>query len=109
MGRELGGREFRIWLRSAMYVFGRGVAEWLGISRPPPPTNQPSREAGTIPAAITQQIASLSCTQKRCHGLAVFPIGFALFDERAQTFLGIFEAVEFVEENVHGVLETVAK
>src|SRR6266700_304685 len=40
---------------------------------------------------------------------AVFPIGFALFDERAQTFLRIFEAVEFVEENVHGVLETVAQ
>src|SRR5579859_234565 len=41
--------------------------------------------------------------------LAVFPIGFALFDEGAQAFLRIFEAVEFVEENVHGVLETIAQ
>lgn len=40
---------------------------------------------------------------------AVFPIGFALFDESAQTFLRIFEAVKLVEENVHGVLETIAQ
>src|SRR5215467_7175107 len=40
---------------------------------------------------------------------AVFPIRFALFNERAQTFLRIFEAIEFVEENVHGVLEAVTK
>src|SRR5256884_4629576 len=36
---------------------------------------------------------------------AILPIGFALFDQRSQTFLRIFEAVEFVEEDIHGVLE----
>src|SRR5262252_6706154 len=46
---NLAAGEFRIWLQSAMYVFGRGVTEWLGIPRPPPPTNQPSREAGNNP------------------------------------------------------------
>src|SRR5215472_1622052 len=40
---------------------------------------------------------------------AVLPIGFALFDQRAQTFLRILEAVEFVEEDIHGVLEAVAQ
>src|SRR5690242_14858393 len=41
--------------------------------------------------------------------LPVFPIGFTLFHERAQTFLRILEAVKFVEKNVHGVLEAVAQ
>src|SRR5439155_1518612 len=40
---------------------------------------------------------------------AILPIGFALFDQRSQTFLRIFEAVEFVEEDIHGVLEAVAQ
>jgi len=34
-------------------------------------------------------------------GSAVFPVGFALFEQGAQAFLGILEAVEFVEENIH--------
>jgi hypothetical protein len=41
--------------------------------------------------------------------LAVFPVGFSLFAEGAQAFLGIFEAVEFVEEDVHGIAEAVAE
>jgi hypothetical protein len=41
--------------------------------------------------------------------LTVFPVGFALFDQRVQAFLRIFEAVEFVQENAHGVLEAVTE
>ena len=41
--------------------------------------------------------------------LTVLPVGFALFDEGAETFLGVFEAVEFVEEDVHGIAETVTE
>jgi hypothetical protein len=40
--------------------------------------------------------------------LAVFPVGFALFAEGAEAFLRIFKAVEFVEEDVHGIAEAVA-
>jgi hypothetical protein len=31
----------------------------------------------------------------------VFPVWFALFDQSAQPFLGIFETVKLVEKNVH--------
>src|SRR5690348_7264528 len=48
-----------------------------------------------------------SRAQKRA--LAVLPIGFALFDQGAETFLGILEAIELVQENVHGVFKTVAQ
>ena len=41
--------------------------------------------------------------------LTVLPVGLAFFAERAEAFLGIFQAVEFIEENVHGVAETVAE
>ena len=41
--------------------------------------------------------------------LAVFPVGFALFAEGAETLLRIFQAIEFVEEDVHGIAEPVAK
>src|SRR5207248_602044 len=54
-------------------------------------------------------VSYLSRIETNEDGSAIFPIGFALFHQRAQTFLGIFEAVKFVEENVHGMLETVAK
>ena len=40
--------------------------------------------------------------------LAVFPVGFALFAEGAEAFLRIFKAIEFVEEDVHGIAEAVA-
>lgn len=41
--------------------------------------------------------------------LAIFPVGFALFTECAEAFLRIFQAVEFVEEDVHGIAEPVAE
>jgi hypothetical protein len=41
-------------------------------------------------------------------GSTIFPIGLALFDQGAQAFLGILKAIEFIEENVHGILEAVA-
>jgi len=34
---------------------------------------------------------------------AVFPVGLAFFDQRAQALLGIFQAVQFVQENIHGL------
>src|SRR5205085_996184 len=40
---------------------------------------------------------------------AILPIGFAFFDERTQAFLRIFEAVQLIEENIHGMLQTVAQ
>src|SRR5690348_6433275 len=46
---------------------------------------------------------------KERKGSAVLPIGLALFDEGAQTFLRIFEAIEFVEENVHRMFKAVAQ
>jgi plasmid replication initiation protein len=36
--------------------------------------------------------------------LAVFPVGLALFHQRVQPFLRIFQAIELVQENSHGVL-----
>jgi hypothetical protein len=39
---------------------------------------------------------------------AIFPVGLALFDERAQPFLGILEAIKLIEKNIHGLLEAVA-
>src|SRR5258708_23672003 len=41
--------------------------------------------------------------------LAVFPVGFALFAEGAEALLGIFQAIEFVEEDVHGIAEPAAE
>src|ERR1700721_3879387 len=41
--------------------------------------------------------------------LAIFPVGFAFLDEGAEAFLGVFKAVEFVEEDVHGIAEAVAE
>src|SRR6267143_7143192 len=32
---------------------------------------------------------------------AILPVGLALFHQRAQTFLRILKAVEFIQENVH--------
>jgi hypothetical protein len=40
---------------------------------------------------------------------AVFPVGLALFDQGAQAFLGIFQAVQFIQENIHGVFQAVAQ
>jgi hypothetical protein len=42
-------------------------------------------------------------------GLAIFPVGLALFDERAKTFLGIFQAIKFVQKNIHGIFQAIAK
>ncbi len=42
-------------------------------------------------------------------GLAVLPVGLGLFDQGAEAFLRIFEAVEFVQENVHGMFEPLAQ
>ena len=40
---------------------------------------------------------------------AVFPVWFALFDQRAKAFLGIFKTVKFVEEDVHGIFQALAQ
>src|SRR6266478_1379799 len=40
---------------------------------------------------------------------AILPVGFAFFDESAKAFLRIFEAVEFVEKDVHRFLQSFAK
>ena len=40
---------------------------------------------------------------------AIFPVWFTLFDQRPQAFLGILQAIKLVEENVHGVFETIAQ
>ena len=39
---------------------------------------------------------------------AVLPIGLALFDQGAEAFLGIFQAIKLVQENVHGIFQAVA-
>jgi len=49
-----------------------------------------------------------TCGQLRREASAVFPVGFAFFAEGAEAFLGIFEAVEFVEEDVHGIAQAIA-
>ena len=41
--------------------------------------------------------------------LAVFPVGLAFFDERPQTFLRIFQPVQFVQENIHRVFQPIAQ
>src|SRR5713226_9049881 len=40
---------------------------------------------------------------------AVLPVGLALSDQRAQTFLRSLEAVELIQENVHRMLETLTQ
>src|ERR1700739_2214795 len=42
-----------------------------------------------------------------CTRSAIFPVRFTLFDQRTKAFLRIFEAVEFVEKDIHGMLESV--
>jgi hypothetical protein len=49
-----------------------------------------------------------TCASQR-DASAVFPIGFALFAESAEALLGIFQTIEFVEKNVHGITEPIAK
>jgi hypothetical protein len=39
---------------------------------------------------------------------AIFPVGLALFDQCAQPFLGILEAIKLIEKNIHRLLEAVA-
>src|ERR1700730_14599079 len=46
---------------------------------------------------------------RRRSASTVFPVWLALFDQSAQAFLRVFEMVELVEKNTHGLLETVAK
>ena len=41
--------------------------------------------------------------------LAIFPVGFAFFYQGAEAFLGIFEAVELVQEDVHGLFQAIAQ
>src|SRR6266403_2449172 len=41
--------------------------------------------------------------------LAIFPVGLALFHEGTETLLRILEAIEFVEENVHGMFKAFAQ
>ena len=41
--------------------------------------------------------------------LAILPVGLALFHQCAQAFLRILEAVELVQENVHGMFESIAQ
>ena len=40
---------------------------------------------------------------------AVLPVGLALFHQSAQTLLRILEAVEFIQEDIHGVFEAFAQ
>src|SRR6202521_5433040 len=40
---------------------------------------------------------------------AILPVGLALFHQRAQPLLRILEAVEFIQENVHRMLEALAQ
>src|SRR5215471_7705504 len=47
--------------------------------------------------------------RSKSRGLTVLPVGFALFHERPQAFLGIFEPVKLVQENVHGIFQAVAQ
>src|SRR5712664_3666876 len=47
--------------------------------------------------------------KKRRGYSTILPVGLALFDECAQPFLGIFKAVKFIQENVHGMLEALAQ
>src|ERR1700682_186098 len=40
--------------------------------------------------------------------LTVLPIWLALFDQRTQAFLGIFQFIKLVEKDVHGSFQAVA-
>src|SRR5579871_1784268 len=40
---------------------------------------------------------------------AVLPVGFAFFYQGAEAFLGVFEAIEFVEEDVEGIFQAFAE
>jgi hypothetical protein len=40
---------------------------------------------------------------------AILPVWFALFNQCAEPFLRILEAIEFVEENIHGIFHTIAQ
>src|SRR5271154_4974934 len=46
------------------------------------------------------------CPRKKS---AILPVRLALFHQGAHTFLGIFQAIEFVEKNVHGIFQAVAQ
>ena len=41
--------------------------------------------------------------------LAIFPGGFTLFHQSAQAFLGILQAVQFVQEDIHGLFQALAQ
>src|SRR5580704_672197 len=40
---------------------------------------------------------------------AILPVRLALFHQSAHTFLRIFQAIELVQENVHGILQAIAQ
>src|SRR6267154_115355 len=42
-------------------------------------------------------------------GLAIFPVGFALFYQSAEAFLRVFKFVKLVEKNIHGFFEAFSK
>ena len=54
----------------------------------------------------------LDCLRMRkiaARASAIFPVGFAFFYQGAEAFLGIFEAVELVQEDVHGLFQAFAE
>src|ERR1700722_18572666 len=39
--------------------------------------------------------------------LTILPLRFAFFKQRPQTLLGILQAIQFIQENVHGVAQRI--
>jgi len=61
--------------------------------------------------SVCRGSGSVNVRHKRLYraSSAVLPVWFALFDQRTEPFLRILEAVQLVEENIHGVLHAIAQ
>src|SRR5947209_4266337 len=68
-----------------------------------------------MPRPLECQCATETARRKMVRGKkrrgcsAVLPVGLAFFHQGTQTFLRIFEAVKFIQENVHRMLEAFAQ
>lgn len=44
-----------------------------------------------------------------CQELPILLLRLALFNQRAQSFLRIFQLIEFIQENIHRILQAIAQ
>ena len=100
-------------------ILRHGRVAWLTAFQPitvagprPIHTAFPASPACKLKFECMTQPQECQCTAENCtlkmarmkkhRGCsAILPVGLALFHQRAQTFLRILKAVEFIQENVH--------